>query len=83
VNFESIHILPFFIEDKVVLVLNIDLDTVLATFGAEIILHPGGKGIFDVSLDGKLIYSKYQSRRFPNSGEVAELIEKRIEKRIE
>ena len=52
------------------------LSAELESFGAEIILHPEGNGIFDVSLDGKLIYSKYETGRFPNSGEVAKLIEK-------
>ncbi|MGK0339407.1 MAG: selT/selW/selH-like putative selenoprotein [Candidatus Azotimanducaceae bacterium] len=48
----------------------------LATFSAEIVLHPEGKGIFDVSLNGKLIYSKYKTARFPKAGEVSSLIEK-------
>jgi selT/selW/selH-like putative selenoprotein len=37
-------------------------------------LSPGGKGIFDVELDGRLIYSKYDTHRFPNPGEVEQLI---------
>ena len=35
---------------------------------------PEGKGIFDVELDGKLIYSKYKTGRFPNEGEVTQLL---------
>jgi selT/selW/selH-like putative selenoprotein len=28
------------------------------------------KGIFDVSVDGRLIFSKYEAGRFPEAGEV-------------
>jgi predicted Rdx family selenoprotein len=36
----------------------------------------GGGGIFDVKCDGKLIYSKLNTRgqRFPNDGEISGLI---------
>jgi selT/selW/selH-like putative selenoprotein len=44
------------------------------TLGVESALNPGGKGIFDVELDGRLIYSKYETHRFPNPGEVEQLI---------
>jgi predicted Rdx family selenoprotein len=37
-------------------------------------LTPGEKGIFDVLKDGKLIYSKHQTGRFPNAGEVTALV---------
>lgn len=37
-------------------------------------LIEGSKGIFDVTLDGRLIYSKYQTHRFPEDGEVAGLV---------
>lgn len=33
-------------------------------------LIPGAGGIFDVKVDGKLIYSKHQSGRFPEPYEV-------------
>jgi|TARA_B100001964_G_C14102883_1_gene540180 selT/selW/selH-like putative selenoprotein len=33
-----------------------------------------GKGIFDILVDGKLIYSKYETGRFPEPGEVTKLI---------
>ena len=32
------------------------------------------KGIFDVTCDGRLVYSKYQTGRFPKDGEVTGLI---------
>jgi selT/selW/selH-like putative selenoprotein len=31
---------------------------------------PGAKGQFDVSADGRLVYSKAETRRFPEPGEV-------------
>ncbi len=43
---------------------------------SRIQLVKGGGGIFDVTCDGKLIYSKQNVGRFPKAGEVAQLIEK-------
>ena len=37
-------------------------------FGAELI--KGGSGIFEVVADGKTLFSKHQSRRFPEDEEV-------------
>jgi selT/selW/selH-like putative selenoprotein len=37
-------------------------------------LIEGSKGIFDVKVDGKLVYSKYQTHKFPDQGEVAKLL---------
>jgi selT/selW/selH-like putative selenoprotein len=31
---------------------------------------PGAEGQFDVSADGRLVFSKYETRRFPKSGEI-------------
>ena len=42
--------------------------------GAIPILTPGSGGIFDVKLNGNLIFSKHKLGRFPNDGEVAELL---------
>ncbi len=42
--------------------------------GSNIKLKQGSGGIFDIILDGKLIYSKAREHRFPREGEVAELI---------
>jgi len=39
-------------------------------FGAEANLIPGKDGIFDVIVDGKLVFSKSETGRFPNPGEV-------------
>jgi selT/selW/selH-like putative selenoprotein len=46
------------------------------------VLHAQGQGIFDVSLDGKLIFSKYETGRFPEPGEVANLIPDELSKRL-
>jgi selT/selW/selH-like putative selenoprotein len=35
-------------------------------------LIKGDKGIFDVTADGKLVYSKHQTNRFPENSEVLE-----------
>jgi hypothetical protein len=43
---------------------------------SNIKLMEGGGGIFDVKCDGKLIYSKQNTKgqRFPNDGEISMLI---------
>lgn len=40
-------------------------------------LVPGPSGIFDVIADGKLVFSKFQIGRFPNSGEVSERLKQK------
>ncbi len=45
-------------------------------FGADVELIRGDNGIFDVEVDGKLIFSKYEKGRFPNPGEIEALIKK-------
>ncbi len=40
-------------------------------------LIPGGKGIFDVVVDGELIYSKYEKGRFPEDEEVLSQLRER------
>ena len=44
-------------------------------FGVESVLKPGHGGVFDVFVDGTLVYSKKETKRFPNPGEVDALIE--------
>jgi len=34
-------------------------------------------GIFDVVVDGDLVFSKFETGRFPNEGEVLEMIARR------
>ena len=40
-------------------------------------LTKGSGGVFDVVVDGKLVYSKRETGRFPEPGEVATLLGKR------
>jgi selenoprotein W-related protein len=39
-------------------------------FGVEAELIRGTNGVFDIVVDDRLIFSKHQSGRFPNDGEV-------------
>ena len=41
-------------------------------FDVKASLIPGRKGIFDVVVDGKLVFSKYELGRFPQEGEIAD-----------
>ena len=43
--------------------------------GVEAELVGGGGGIFDVTVDGKLVYSKHETGRFPDPGEVLAAIQ--------
>ena len=43
-------------------------------FGSRPALIKGGGGIFEVKLDGELIFSKKQAGRFPAPGEVEAMI---------
>ena len=43
-------------------------------FGTEAKLVRGGGGVFDVKVDGKLAYSKFQTHRFPEVGEMTRLL---------
>lgn len=38
--------------------------------GIDAKLTPGHKGVFDVVVDGRLIYSKHETKRFPEHEEV-------------
>lgn len=40
-------------------------------------LRRGAGGVFDVIVDGALVYSKDRTGRFPEAGEVSSLIRKR------
>lgn len=40
--------------------------------GVEPELIEGGNGIFDVTVDGKLLFSKHQTGRFPENAEILE-----------
>jgi selT/selW/selH-like putative selenoprotein len=43
--------------------------------GRDVILHAEGKGIFDIEVDGHLVFSKYRVGRFPEPGEAARVIQ--------
>jgi predicted Rdx family selenoprotein len=40
---------------------------------AEVEIEPGRSGQFDIVIDGKLEYSRYQTGRFPTDDEIARL----------
>ncbi|HEY6221959.1 MAG TPA: Rdx family protein, partial [Candidatus Eisenbacteria bacterium] len=40
-------------------------------------LLPGGGGVFDVSVDGKIIFSKKSVGRFPEEGEIVRMLQKK------
>ena len=42
--------------------------------GVKAELIAGSSGVFDVIVDGKTVYSKRKSGRFPEPGEVSELL---------
>ncbi len=44
----------------------------------EVALIPGAGGIFEVRLEGKLIFSREQQGRFPESKELKQLVRDRI-----
>tara|TARA_B100000686_G_scaffold315489_1_gene362464 strand:- start:93 stop:275 length:183 start_codon:yes stop_codon:yes gene_type:complete len=41
-------------------------------------LIPGDKGIFDVTVNGTLIFSKHATGRFPESGEISSALQETI-----
>jgi len=43
-------------------------------FGVDAVLVPGSGGVFDVTVDGKLVYSKSEIGRFPSPGEVVKIM---------
>jgi selenoprotein W-related protein len=43
-------------------------------FGAEVELLPSTGGVFEVTVDGKIIFSKKDLKRFPEEGEIAGLL---------
>ena len=40
-------------------------------------LHPGNKGVFEVSVDGELIFSKLKEGRFPEDEEILDAIDRK------
>ena len=48
------------------------------SFGIDAELIRGSGGVFDVTLDGELIFSKHRAGRFPDDEEVVRLINGRV-----
>ena len=42
--------------------------------GSQVTLHKSGGGVFEITVDGKLAYSKKASGRFPTDAEVSATI---------
>jgi selT/selW/selH-like putative selenoprotein len=49
-------------------------DELNKNLGANIELVAGSNGIFDISLDGNMIFSKFDQGRFPQPDEIIKLI---------
>jgi len=45
-------------------------------FGVKAELIPGDGGVFDVTVDGKMVFSKFRVGRFPETGEVVKKMKK-------
>ena len=45
-------------------------DELLNDLGVQADIIPGGRGIFDVLVDGEMVFSKYEVGRFPEQGEI-------------
>jgi selenoprotein W-related protein len=46
----------------------------MAYENADVIALPSFGGIFDVEVNGKVIFSKKETNRFPNPGEIVDLL---------
>jgi selenoprotein W-related protein len=46
---------------------------------AELQMHPSSGGVFEVALDGTLLYSKKATGRHPQPGEIKRLIQEAID----
>nr|PZN68439.1 MAG: hypothetical protein DIU58_00170 [Sphaerobacter thermophilus] len=57
------------------------MDAILAHYQShlsEITLKPSSGGVFDITVDGEVVFSKHQSGRFPEKDEVIRLVGERI-----
>jgi selenoprotein W-related protein len=50
-------------------------DELKKDLGAEVELIAGANGIFDVTVDGRMIFSKFEQGRFPQTDEIVSLIQ--------
>lgn len=54
----------------------------LSTFGdelAEVALKPGSGGVFEVRLDGELLFSRATHGRFPETAELKQMVRDRVD----
>ena len=52
-------------------------DTLVAKFGADLEFVKSSGGVFEVSADESLVFSKKSLGRFPESGELVDLVQGR------
>lgn len=50
-------------------------DDLQKNLGVEIELIAGSNGVYDVAVDGKMIFSKFKKGRFPETAEIINLIQ--------
>ncbi len=50
-------------------------DTIKKELGISPELIPGSNGVYEVIVDGKIVFSKYQTKRFPENDEIIALIQ--------
>jgi len=46
----------------------------LKNVDASVKLKEGDKGVFDVFVDGKLVFSRYKEKRFPEQDEIIKMV---------
>ncbi len=54
-----------------------DADAILKEYGERLTslrLVPGNRGVYDVALDGKLLFSLGQAEHFPETGDLVQMI---------
>ena len=51
-------------------------DELKKNLGAEIELVAGSNGVFDISLNGNMIYSKFEEGRFPQTEDILARVKK-------
>ncbi|MBU8849090.1 MAG: Rdx family protein [Desulfobacterales bacterium] len=51
-------------------------DIIKKEFGITPELIPGANGIYDIIVDKKTIFSKHQTKKFPDNDEIIKLIKK-------
>ncbi|BFH73685.1 Rdx family protein [Sulfurisphaera javensis] len=58
--------------------LNLAKDILTYFDNVEVTLEQGKNGIFDIYLDGNLIFSRYEQKRFPEHEEILKEISKKV-----